>query len=149
MSINNLVNEFGQIVRRGIHDSAIYRFDYTLNEKLDICLRDTIGTDRWLCTKGVRRLGFKDLVEGTIVSDVFCWVMGDGHRLDSTHVEAWITLLGNNVTDENFNNWCVAIERQYAKCHFVFVESSYGGTIAVICDEVSFVEGPFSNTPRH
>lgn len=140
MNINNITDQLGQINHRGIHDAVVQRFVYILGERLDICLRDAVGADRWLRIRGVRRVGFKDVVEGTIVSDVFCWAMGNVNSLEGLRREAWITLLGNNFRAVDFNDLCGKIEQQYAQCRFVFIESSYGGTISAICDDVSFVD---------
>jgi hypothetical protein len=134
--------ESGSIVNRGIHDATIHAFRFVENEQLDLCLRSPDGNDRWLCLVDVPRFGFQDVVNGSIVSDVYCWGLSDCPEiLDET--VAWQVLLGyGSCKGHDVVPEAARLAAKYATHSLVFVTTSYGGLIAAICREVLMEHHP-------
>jgi hypothetical protein len=133
------IDQYGQIRGSGIHDAVVQAFRFVMDDHFDICLRDSSGQERWLLLRGVTKIGFKDLVNGTIVSEVFCW------KLETTTTggnvlptEAWRVLFGENYIEKDFEGLVATTQEQHAMQLLVLLESSYGGSIAAICHEVLF-----------
>ncbi len=132
------VDQYGQITGCGIHDAVVQAFNFAIDDRFDICLRDASGKDRWMFLRDVALIGFKDLVNGTILSEVFCWKLDASSAKHIETSEAWRVLFGGNYVEGDLQSLVFKSQERYATQFLVFFESSYGGTIAAICREVRF-----------
>lgn len=130
---------YGQVVGGGIHDTVIQSFNFTEGDRFDICLRDSSGNKKCMSLRGIEKIGFKDLVNGTIISEIFYWPLAEGCVPLNSENEAWRVLLGGNYQERDFEYIVFRLMAQHATHALVFFESSYGGSIAVICREMALL----------
>lgn len=132
------VDEYGRIARAGIHDAVVQRISYSLAERLDICLKDPRDTERWLSLTGLVKTGFKDVVDGMIVGNVFCWQLDSRNPASVVMTEAWRVLFGGNYVEADFTKLVADTTIRHSGAYLVFLDSSYGGSIAALCDRIEF-----------
>lgn len=83
MQVSNVeVDTFGRLALSGIHDAVVKELHFINGDSFTIRLLGINGEDRVICLTGIGRIGFQDVVNGTIVSDIFCF------KLNSTTVLA-------------------------------------------------------------
>jgi hypothetical protein len=141
MKISNLtVDKHSRLVGIGVHDAIVQAFRYEQGRNIDICLRDASGVDRWISLSNVARLGMRDIVNGTIISSIFCWELLNSPMQQIDQCEGWRVLLGGNYLESDLSVLTSNLRATYESKFFVFFESSYGGTIAAICEEIRFGE---------
>jgi hypothetical protein len=130
------IDQFGRIADSGIHDATIQSFRFIMGDRFDVCLRDPAGGEKWLLLNEVVQIGFKNVVNGTIVSDVFCWRLSDPALLQEAMQNAWRVLLGGYYVEQGLQQLISDLIRRHASSLLVLFESSYGGSIAAICGDV-------------
>jgi len=135
------IDEYGRVMGKGIHDAIIYEFRYVLGSRFDVCVRNE-STNIWLLLADIYRIGFKDVIDGTILSDVYCWNLGK--EFSSITSEAWKALLGEGYVLKDIDVVRSKIATSYSGHNFVYFESSYGGFISVICGSLDIsAERPY------
>jgi hypothetical protein len=134
-------NTNATIMCDSVHDALIHEFKYTLGGRFQFCLKLPTQTKRrWIVFNDVSAIGFKDLVQGTIVSDIFSWRLSASRKGELVPVAAWRVLLGENVREDKFSQLVASLSERHVSESLVFIESSYGGSIAAICSEVLTAE---------
>jgi hypothetical protein len=131
-----VTDQHGRIRGQGIHDATVHSFRFVCDERFDVCLRGLDGQDRWIHLLDIRNIGFKDVVNGLIVSDVFAWAIKDLSEANVGVRDAWRVLLGGNYREEDLHGAITRTKVRYASFFLVFFESSYGGSIAAISREI-------------
>lgn len=130
------VDEYGRLAVRGIHDATVEGFRYIDGMAFDLQLCGIADERQSISLRNICRLGMRDVVNGTIVSDIYCWALGDAASASAVTSDAWRTLLAGNYVESGLPALAENLTRQFSDCFFVFFESSYGGTIAGICREI-------------
>lgn len=126
----------GMLRAPGIHDAVVQAIHYVADSRLDLVLKDPSGVTRTFSFLDVPRVGFKDVVNGQIVSDLFCWKLNDEAARQPAAMDAWRVLLGGNCRDSDLSDLVGVLARLYADMVLVSCESSYGGSMAAICREI-------------
>jgi hypothetical protein len=135
-SVNATVNQYSMISSSGIHDATLHGFNYLKGVHFEACLRDLRGQEKWICLVDLIELGFKNLVTGTIISEIFCWPLSEDINLQTQTKEAWHVLLAENYHEKDFEKRIAEMKKQNATASLVLFESSYGGSIAAVCKGV-------------
>lgn len=130
------VDEYSRLAVRGIHDAAVEGFRYVDGMAFDLQLRGIADEHQSISLRHICRFGMKDVVNGTIVSDIYCWELGDPTSASAVTNDAWRTLLASNYVESGLPALIENLTLQFSDCVFVYFESSYGGTIAGICREI-------------
>lgn len=130
------VDEYGRLAVRGIHDAAVEGFRYIDGRAFDMQLRGIADERRSILLRNLCKLGMRDVVNGTIISDIYCWSLGDATSTSAVASDAWRTLLAGNYVESELPVLVENLRRQFSDCVLVFFESSYGGAIAAICHEI-------------
>lgn len=124
-----------------VHDALIHEFKYTLGGRFQFCLKlPSRQKRRWIFFNDVSAIGFRDLIQGTIVSEVFSWRLSDPRSMELAPNTAWRVLLGENYHEGQLPELVARLASQHAREILVYVESSYGGSIAAICGEILTAE---------
>lgn len=130
------IDQSGRIIGGGIHDAVIRAFRFVEGERFDVCLRDPDNQERWICLVDLPRIGFRDVINGSVISEVFCWRLSDEMAMQQVANDAWRVLLGGNYVEMDFKELVSKLAVRYASMFLVLFESSYGGSIAAICREI-------------
>lgn len=130
------VDQYGRISGGGIHDAVVQGFCFIAGKSFDVSLQGSNGESLIISLSDVALIGLKEIVNGTIISDVFCWELGGPDDESNPICEAWRVLLGGNYIENDFERLVGKLKSQYAEQLLVFFESSYGGSIAAISREI-------------
>lgn len=137
MRMSNLnVDHFGRLAVRGIHDATVGGFRYIESGAFELQLLGVGNERRSISLHRLCKLGMRDVVNGTIISDIYCWYLRDAICTSSVAREAWKTLLACNYVESELPTLINSLRQQFSDCVLVFFESSYGGSIASICHEI-------------
>jgi hypothetical protein len=128
------VDQYGRVAGRGIHDAKVEELHFVVDECFEIRLRDPVGKSRVISLRDVAQIGFRNVVNGMIISDVFCWRLNDQEKFGTN--EAWCTLLGGDYLEADFDEHISTLTGRHAGKFLVLFESSYGGEIAALCRSV-------------
>jgi hypothetical protein len=137
----------GTLATHGIHDATVQAFSFVSEDRFDLCLRAEDGTDRWFFLIDVPRIGFADLINGTIVCDFFCWGLASSPIPHPAADAAWRVLLAGTFTDTELTSAIGRLTVRYPGHSLVFITSSYGGTIAALCRDVLMDDASQSDPP--
>jgi hypothetical protein len=135
------VDEYGRLAVRGIHDAAVEGFRYVNGMAFDLQLCGIADERQSISLRQICRFGMKDVVNGTIISDIYCWMLRDPTSASAVTNDAWRTLLAGNYIESGLPALIENLTLQFPDHVFVFFESSYGGTIAAICREIFIDSG--------
>ena len=125
---------YGRSAVSGIHDAVIRMFGFDASSCFRLHLLGQAKEDRRLLLQGVARFGFNEFISDAIVSDVFCWEISSADQ-NGISIEAWKVVLGGNYVETDLLTIVRKLTDQYQGFLFVFVECSYGGSIAFVCKE--------------
>jgi len=131
-----LIDGSGRVMSRGLHDATVCAFHFVAEERFEICLRDEDGMDKWFYFVDVPLLGFKDVLNGQIISDLFCWRLDEPTSVEGETGFAWSVLLGEDYRAEELPARASRLAKEYAGHSLIFFLTSYGGSIAAICREI-------------
>jgi hypothetical protein len=127
------IDEYGRVSARGIHDAVLTALSYRLDDRLDLSLEKEGSSELSVKFSGLKKVGFKNLVEGAIVSDIYCAPLSSGQEY-SWQEGAWRTLFGGNYLEKDFDSIRLKLGVRYSSCSLLLVETSYGGQISAIGD---------------
>ena len=137
MQVSNVeVDTFGRLAFSGIHDAIVKEIHFVEGDSFTIRLLGINGEDRVICLTGIGRIGFQDVVNGTIVSDIFCFELNSTNVLADEVRAAWRTLLGDTCTENDLQHAVSNLVARHADAFLVVFESAYGGSISAICSEI-------------
>jgi hypothetical protein len=128
------VDQYGRVAGRGIHDARVEEFHFVVDECFEIRLRDPVGKSRVISLRDVAQIGFRNVVKGMIISDVFCWRLNNQEKCGTN--EAWRVLLGGDYLEADFVEHISMLTGSYTGKFLVLFESSYGGEIAALCSSI-------------
>lgn len=131
-----LLDGSGRVLTQGLHDATVRAFRFVAEERFEICLRDESGRDKWFDFVDVPLIGFQDVVNGQIISDLFCWKLDESANAQGEAGFAWSVLLGENCRAEELPARVSRLAKGYEGYFLVFFLTSYGGSIAAICREI-------------
>lgn len=141
MSVVDLVvDEYGIVRAHGLHDAVLRGIEYATDKALILSWRSPANDDRWVQLFGVSSVGFKDVVNGMILSEVFCTKVSSGLATIGSSMDAWRLLMGGNVLERDLLTAVSRLIAHHPQHLLVVFESSYGGTIAAICSELRVLE---------
>jgi hypothetical protein len=141
MSVEGLVvDEYGIVRAYGLHDAVLRGIEYAADDALILSWRSPANDDRWVQLLGVSSVGFKDVVNGMILSEVFCTNANSGLAAVGSAMDAWRVLMGGNVLERDLLTAVSRLIARHPHHLLVVFESSYGGTIAAICSELRVLE---------
>jgi len=130
------VDQFRRVRGSGIHDATIQAFSLIAGGQFEVFLRNPGGQEKRVVLSEIAQFGFRDFVNGAIVSDIFCWKLNDPTIALESMCDAWRVLLGGNYAEPDFLGLVSAMMQRYASALLVFFECSYGGSIAAICRDL-------------
>jgi hypothetical protein len=137
MQVSNVeVDAFGRLAVSGTHDAIVKELHFFEGGFFSIRLHGVNGEKRVIRLNGIERIGFQNVINGTIISDIFCL------KLNSTNVgsnelrAAWRTLLGDTCTEHDLNEVVDDLVTRHEDAFLVIFESAYGGSISAICSEI-------------
>jgi hypothetical protein len=130
------VDDSGRLAGPGIHDAIVDGFRFSDRDAFDVCICSVGGESQLISLRDVRRLGMRDVVNGTIISDIYCWALDGLTTIPTVTDDAWRTLLAGNYIEKDLHALINNLTMQFSDCVLVFIESSYGGSIAAICHEI-------------
>ena len=132
------IDQFGRVSEQGIHDATIVGINYSLATSLQVSLRGLDNKVRELYLQGPEKVGFNELVDGTIVSDIYCWGPLQSEKMGRISPESWRCLFGGNFNEQDLPVLIYNTIQKYGGAFLIFIESSYGGSIAAICGDVDY-----------
>ena len=89
----------------------------------------------------------KDFLGRQILSEIYIWPLADASKAGAIPAAAWGTLLSSTCRVEKIPAEATRITIQHPGASLVLCEFSYGGEIAVICDQIHLWElDPQSST---
>lgn len=131
------INEFGQLTKLGLHDASIVGFSYRYDEEFSFDMRRVDGSAVSLSLTKVTRFGCSGFQKGAIVSDVYIWRPGLTPAWHASDAEgAWAVLFGNEIDVATLPSVIKPIVEGREASFLVLVECSYGGSIALLCEEI-------------
>lgn len=130
-------SRFGSVEGPGVHDAIVQTIHFIDNDRLDVRLRTQQGHETWIRLVDVARVGFKDVTNGLIVSDVFWWQLDQAAPGQSGTLDAWRVLLGGNCLEKDLQETVSKLATKHDSSFLVLFESSYGGQIAAICRQIA------------
>ena len=130
------VDKDGLLRSRGIHDATMQAFRYTEHEHFEMCLRGTDEQSRWFSLNKISQLGLENVVNGLIVSDIYCWQLSDPAVTLANTSDAWRVLFGGNCREDDLPQAVNKLKKRYSNEQLILVDSSYGGMVAAICKEL-------------
>jgi len=137
MQVSNVdVDTFGRLALHGIHDATVKELHFVEGNSFTMRLLGINGEDRVIRLNGVRRIGFQDVVNGTIVSDILCVKLNSTNALAAGLRAAWRTLLGDTCKEHDLQRAASDLVARHADAYLVVFESAYGGSISTICGEI-------------
>lgn len=129
-------DEYNRLCVGGIHDATIKAFNFVADDRFNLCLRSQAGHDQWISLHGLSQIGFSDLVNGAIVSDIYCWRVSDTTAQD-LRLQAWRVLLGGNFVERDLPDLVLKLSARKGSSLLVSVECCYGGSIAALCSRLA------------
>ncbi|MFD2366316.1 hypothetical protein [Pseudoduganella sp. GCM10020061] len=126
----------GRLRGSGIHDAVVREFHFADSGEFNLRMRGTDGEDRLVALRGVARLGMRDLINGTIISDIYCWKLDQGDLEGYAVDAAWRAIVADAFREPELPQLAARLAQEHADCYLVYFESSYGGEIAAVCREV-------------
>jgi hypothetical protein len=137
MQVSNVeVDTFGRLAISGIHDAIVKELHFIEGGFFTIRLHGVNGEDSVIRLNGIERIGFQDVVNGTIVSDIFCLKLNSMNVLAGELRAAWRTLLGDTCTEHDLQQVVSNLVALHTDAFLVVFESAYGGSISAICSEI-------------
>ncbi len=124
----------------GVHDAVVEEFHFISGQSLNIRLRGASGEHTLVSFHGTVKLGFKDVLEGTIVSDIFCWRMHDKMVIEGVLDEAFRVLQSGHYHEAGFYSFSMSLAQKHTGKFLVFLSSSYGGEMAAVCEEIQIFD---------
>lgn len=141
MNTNNLlIDEFGIVRAAGLHDAVLLGIEYAANDRLLLRWKSAVHSDTRVLLREVVSVGFKDVVQGMILSEIFCARTEQGIVGDNFAKIACRILLGGNVLEKDMLSAGEGLLRRYPNNQLVLFESSYGGSIAAICGTLQILD---------
>ena len=140
MRVSNVeVDAFGRLAVGGIHDAIVKELRFIEGLSFAIRLLGINGEDRTIRLDGVARIGFQNVINGTIISDILCFKLASPEVLEGEPKAAWRALLGEAYTENGLQHTVSDLVTRYPDELLVVFESAYGGTITAICSEIECV----------
>jgi hypothetical protein len=130
------VDTHGRLAISGVHDATVKEFHFIEGRVFTIRLLGINAESRVIRLDNVVRIGFQDVVDGTIITDVFCLKLNSPAILAGEPRAAWRALLGESYTESSVQNVVNDLVARYADSFLVVFESAYGGSISAICGEI-------------
>ena len=130
------VDDIGRLARSGIHDATVKELHFVEGHFFTVRLLGINGESMVVRLNGIARIGFQDVVNGTIVSDILCLKVSSPNVLAGELKTAWRTLLGDAYTENGFQHAVSDLVARHADAFLVVFESAYGGSISAICSEI-------------
>lgn len=130
------VDAYGRLAVSGTHDAIVKELHFLEGGFFSIRLHGVNAENRVIRLNGIERIGFQNVINGTIISDILCL------KLNSTNVgsdelrAAWRTLLGDTRTEHDLRDVVDDLVARHADAFLVVFESAYGGSISAICSEI-------------
>lgn len=138
MQVSNVeVDTYGRLAVSGVHDATVREFHFIDGGVFTIRLLGMSGENRIIRLDNVVRIGFQDVINGTIISDFFCLKLGSPDVLNATPRATWRTLFGEGYTESRVQSDVNHLVGQFADAFLVVIESAYGGSISAICGEIT------------
>lgn len=134
------LDQYGMVRTPGIHDAVVEEFHFISGQSLNIRLRGVSGEHTLVSFQGAVNLGFKDVVEGTIVSVFFCWRMHDKMAIEGAVEEALRVLNSGHYHEADFYKHSSSLVQKHAGRFLIFLSSSYGGDMAAVCEEIQIFD---------
>ena len=137
MQVSNVeVDAFGRLAVSGIHDAIVKELHFLEGGFFSIRLHGVNGENRVIRLNGIECIGFQNVINGTIMSDIFCLKLNSTHVVSNELRVAWRTLLGDTCTEHDLKDVVDDLAARHADAFFVVFESAYGGSISAICSEI-------------
>ena len=139
-------DEFGRALVGGIHDGRVVRFAFADGDYFNLTIRGEPNRLVEIELSGIGETNLCDMCNGSIVSTVYVWsVRSVPLSTWDLPNSGWNLLFSNRYAKPDVKELAarIALKRPHAK--LVQVECSYGGSLAVVCDQVSFFAGVLEN----
>lgn len=135
------VNEYGQLVGFRVHDARVIGFSHQDEGPFSLQLLRIDGSVARLSFRGVDRFGFRGFRNGAIILDIYFW---DPQQTPPWHASdpegAWAVLFGNDYEVSALPSAVERVLENRESGYLVFVECSYGGSIALLCESMELDE---------
>ncbi len=97
----------------------------------------------------VTQFGFREFRNGAIISDIFVWPVAEAPTSASTHEDgAWAIVFGNHLPLSHLPAEMERVAAAGMSKYLVAVETSYGGGIAVLCNDIDVDTPPVPWTEK-
>ncbi len=135
MSVN--IDQYSRIIHKGIHDAQLRELHYIVGDKFEISLSDELNNNHRLSLRPIYKIGISNFIEGNIISHIFLWTIGGEVLEKITNGDVWRVLYEQNYDSKTISEISSRDKSNHSGRFLVFLECSYGCSIAAICDEVS------------
>ena len=144
--INWTTDEFGRASVGGIHDGRIVRFAFAESDCFSLAILGEANRLVEIELFRIADMNVRDVCNGSIVSTVYIWSVRNV-PLSTWDLpnSGWNLLFSNRYSKSDVKEFAARIALQRPQSKLVQVECSYGGSIAVVCDEVSISVGSTKN----
>lgn len=128
-------NAFGVLQQAGVHDATLTTLEFR-DRTLALEWRALDGGAFRLELGNVHELRAADFLGQQILFDISVWPLADAGKAALIPAEAWRTLYSSTLHFDKIPAAATAAIIKHAAASFVLCEFSYGGDIALICDEL-------------
>jgi hypothetical protein len=129
-------DQFGRIMGPRLHDGYLTGMQYSDGDALGLQIRNPSGEVVGIELLGISDINIAHLCNGVIVSDIYLWKVDSVPDAWSVPDSAWNVLFAERYGLAGAKEKATKIAREKPDSLLVQLESSYGGAIAAICDEV-------------
>lgn len=130
----------GMVLRPRVHDSHLSKLTLTERLVLDIHMRRSDSTLASLEMRGLEAVNIASLWEGAIVSEVFVWNVRAVPEAWDIRDSGWNVLFSNRVKPLDAKQEVSRMASKKPEAFLVQLAFSYGGSLAAVCDAVTFYE---------
>lgn len=144
--LNWTTDEFGRASVGGIHDGRIVSFAFAESDCFSLGILGEANRLVEIELSGIADMNVRDLCNGSIVSTVYVWsVRSVPLSTWDLPNSGWNLLFSNRYSKPDAKEFAARIALKRPQSKLVQVECSYGGSVAVVCDEVSIFVGSAKN----
>lgn len=126
----------GMLTGFPLHDSKLCALSYA-NASLELTL-DKGGKRYVIYIKNIRCSGFSNFKLDGILSEIFLWKVSDvPQEILQISDGAWSVLFSDVTESSAIQAEIQNVKKRFFECFLVQINFSYGGSFALICDDLS------------
>ena len=130
-------DEFGRITGARLHDSYISKILFSDGDTFNLEIHNLYGDIIEINAIGISDINIVEFCNGAIVSSIYFWninAVPEGWDITDS---AWNILFFNRIGSSGAKEKAAKIAKDKPNSFLMKVECSYGGMMALICDNVN------------